>query len=61
MITEEQIERDRIRLKYEKMRESKFRQQNLPAFRPEPSFMNTILTFNVLGIILVAVGIHLQV
>ena len=43
------------------MQESKFNQQVLPAFRPVPTFMNTILTFAAVGIVLVAVGIHIQV
>ena len=43
------------------MQESKFNQQVLPAFRPKPTFMNTILTFAAVGIVLVAVGIHIQV
>lgn len=58
---EEQAERERILAKVEKMKDSKFRQQNLPAYRPEATFLNTIITFTMLGIILVSVGIHLQV
>jgi hypothetical protein len=58
-MNEEEVEKERIRQKVEKMRDSKFKQQTLPAFRPEATFMNTIITFTTLGICLVIIGIFL--
>ena len=60
-MSEEELEKAKIKEKVDKMQESKFNQQVLPAFRPVPTFMNTILTFAAVGIVLVAVGIHIQV
>ena len=60
-MSEEELEKAKIKAKVDKMQESKFNQQVLPAFRPVPTFMNTILTFAAVGIVLVAVGIHIQV
>ena len=60
-MSEEELEKAKIKEKVSKMQESKFNQQVLPAFRPVPTFMNTILTFAAVGIVLVAVGIHIQV
>ena len=56
-ITEE--EKQKIREKVEKLKNSKFKQQTLPAWRPIPSFKSTMITFSVFGIIFLALGIVL--
>ena len=59
MNNEEELEKARIKAKVDKMQSSKFNQQVLPAFRPQPTFLNTISTFALIGIVLVSVGIHI--
>lgn len=54
-------ERERIREKVERLRNSRFKQQTLPAWRPIPSFRSTMITFTVFGIIFLALGIALYV
>jgi hypothetical protein len=54
-------ERERIREKVEKLKNSRFKQQTLPAWRPIPSFRSTMITFTVFGIIFLALGIALYV
>lgn len=54
-------EREKIREKVEKLRNSKFKQQTLPAWRPIPSFRSTMITFTVFGLIFLALGIALYV
>ena len=56
-ITEE--ERNLIKEKVEKLKNSKFKQQTLPAWRPIPSFRSTMITFTVFGIIFLGLGIVL--
>jgi len=56
-ITEE--ERNLIKEKVEKLRNSRFKQQTLPAWRPIPSFRSTMITFTVFGIIFLTLGIVL--
>jgi hypothetical protein len=58
-ITEE--EKQKIKEKVEKLRNSKFRQQTLPAWRPIPSFKSTMITFTIFGVIFLALGIVLYV
>lgn len=58
-ITEE--EKKRIQEKVDKLRNSRFKQQTLPAWRPIPSFRSTMITFTVFGIIFLALGIILYV
>lgn len=58
-ITEE--EKAKIREKVEKLKNSKFKQQTLPAWRPIPSFKSTMITFSVFGLIFLALGIVLYV
>lgn len=50
-----------IQLKIEKLRNSKFKQQMLPAWRPVPSFGSTMIIFGVFGIIFLSLGIVLYV
>lgn len=58
-ITEE--ERQKILDKVNKLRQSNFKQQTLPAWRPIPSFRSTMITFTVFGIIFLGLGILLYV
>lgn len=54
-------EKQRIREKIEKLKQSKFKQQTLPAWRPVPTTMSTMLTFSVFSVIFLAIGVVLQV
>ena len=53
-VTEEETQR--IQQKIEKLRQSKFKQQMLPAFRPIPSFGSTMIIFAIFGILFITVG-----
>ena len=59
----ENTEEEKLRLKeeFEKLKNSKFKQQNLPAWRPIPSFKTTMITFTVFGLIFLVLGILLYV
>ena len=54
-------EKAKIKEKVEKLRNSRFKQQTLPAWRPIPSFKSTMITFTVFGVIFLALGIVLYV
>ena len=54
-------EKAKIREKVEKLRNSRFKQQTLPAWRPIPSFRSTMITFSVFGIVFLTLGIILFV
>ena len=54
-------EKQRIREKIEKLKSSKFKQQTLPAWRPVPTAMSTMLTFSIFSVIFLAIGIVLYV
>jgi hypothetical protein len=54
-------EKAMIRDKVDKLRNSRFKQQTLPAWRPIPSFHSTMITFTIFGIIFLALGIVLYV
>jgi len=54
-------ERQKILDKVNKLRQSNFKQQTLPAWRPIPSFRSTMITFTVFGIIFLGLGILLYV
>ena len=58
-ITEE--EKAKIREKVEALKNSRFKQQTLPAWRPIPSFRSTMITFTVFGLIFLALGIVLYI
>ena len=45
--------------KYQALKDSTFKQQNLPAYRPKPTFFSTYITFLGLSVILFSVGAHL--
>ena len=48
-------------LVYEKIKDSKFKQQRLPAWRPVPTIMTIVIVFTVFGIIFIILGIVLLV
>jgi hypothetical protein len=52
-------EKQRIREKIEKLKQSKFKQQTLPAWRPVPTAMSTMLTFSIFSVIFLAIGVVL--
>jgi uncharacterized membrane protein SpoIIM required for sporulation len=54
-------EKQRIREKIEKLKQSKFKQQTLPAWRPVPTAMSTMFTFSIFSVIFLAIGIVLYV
>lgn len=54
-------EKQRIREKIEKLKQSKFKQQTLPAWRPVPTAASTMLTFSIFSIIFLAIGVVLYV
>ena len=51
----------RIQEKIDKLKNSKFKQQMLPAWRPVPSFGSTMIIFGVFGIIFLSLGVVLYV
>ena len=51
----------RIQEKIEKLKQSKFKQQMLPAWRPVPSFGSTMIIFGIFGMIFLTLGITLYV
>ena len=51
----------RIQDKIEKLKQSKFKQQMLPAWRPVPSFGSTMIIFGIFGLIFLTLGITLYV
>ena len=54
-------ERARIKDKVDKLKQSKFKQQQLPAWRPVPSFGSTMIIFAIFGLAFLALGIALYV
>mmetsp|Transcript_43004 Transcript_43004/g.30984 ORF Transcript_43004/g.30984 Transcript_43004/m.30984 type:complete len:233 (+) Transcript_43004:19-717(+) len=54
-------ERQQIQEKVNKLKESRFKQQTLPAWRPIPSFASTMITFGVFGLIFLCLGIVLYI
>lgn len=54
-------DRARIKERVEKLKQSKFKQQMLPAWRPVPSFGSTMIIFAVFGFAFLALGIALYV
>ena len=51
-------EEDRI---YEQVKQSRFKQQNLPAWRPVPTILSIVIVFAVFGILFIILGIVLLV
>ena len=54
-------EKQRIREKIEKLKQSKFKQQTLPVWRPVPTAMSTMFTFTLFAMIFLAIGVVLYV
>lgn len=54
-------EKQRIREKIEKLKQSKFKQQTLPAWRPVPTAMSTMFTFSIFSVVFLAIGVVLYV
>ena len=53
-VTEE--DKQKIRDKIQKLKESKFKQQTLPAWRPVPTAMSTLITFSIFSVIFIGMG-----
>jgi len=49
-------EKQKIKDKINKLKESKFKQQTLPAWRPVPTAMSTMLTFTAFAIFFLGIG-----
>jgi len=54
-------EKAKIRAKIEALKNNRFKQQTLPAWRPVPSFFSTLITFLIFGIVFLILGIVLFV
>ena len=50
-----------IQDKIDKLKQSKFKQQMLPAWRPVPSFGSTMIIFGIFGVIFLFLGVTLYV
>ena len=50
-----------IQEKIDKLKQSKFKQQMLPAWRPVPSFGSTMIIFGIFGFIFLALGVTLYI
>ena len=46
---------------YERIKQSRFKQQNLPAWRPVPTIGSTTVIFMTIGVIFIALGIIILV
>ena len=60
-MADNQEELEKIQEKIRKLKESKFKQQMLPAWRPVPSFGSTMIIFGIFGLIFLTLGITLYV
>ena len=58
-ISEEEL--IRIQEKIDKLKQSKFKQQMLPAWRPVPSFGSTMVIFGLFGLLFLSLGVTLFV
>jgi hypothetical protein len=54
-------EREKVRIKIEELKNNKFKQQTLPAWRPVPSFGSTMVIFGIFGGIFLTLGIALYI
>jgi hypothetical protein len=52
-------EKAKIKEKITKLKESKFKQQTLPAWRPVPTAMSTMITFTAFAIFFLGIGVLL--
>ena len=60
-MADNQEELEKIQEKIRKLKESKFKQQMLPAWRPVPSFGSTMIIFGIFGVIFLALGVTLYI
>ena len=44
---------------YEKIKDSRFKQQRLPAWRPVPTIMTIVIVFSIFGLVFIILGIIL--
>ena len=54
-------EKARIKDKIDKLKNSKFKQQTLPAWRPVPTAMSTMLTFSFFSVVFLVMGVVLYI
>ena len=54
-------EKARIKEKIDKLKNSKFKQQTLPAWRPVPTAMSTMLTFSFFSVVFLVMGVVLYI
>ncbi len=54
-------DKEKIRQKIERLKQSKFKQQTLPAWRPVPTAMSTMFTFSIFSIVFLSIGMVLYV
>ena len=54
-------EKQRIREKIEKLKQSKFKQQTLPAWRPVPTALSSMITFGIFSGIFMCTGVFLYI
>ena len=50
-----------IQDKIDKLKQSKFKQQMLPAWRPVPSFGSTMIIFGIFGVLFLFLGVTLYI
>ena len=60
MVEENKQNDDEDRI-YEQVKQSRFKQQNLPAWRPVPTILSIIIVFAAFGILFIILGIVLLV
>ena len=48
-------------LVYERVKQSRFKQQNLPAWRPVPTILSIVIVFSIFGVLFIILGIVLLV
>ena len=48
-------------LVYERVKQSRFKQQNLPAWRPVPTILSIVIVFSIFGILFIILGIVLLI
>lgn len=59
--TDNNMERELIAKKIQKLKNSKFKQQTLKSWRPVATAMSTVLTFAIFGVIFLGMGMGLFV
>lgn len=54
-------EKAEVEERYEALKNNRFKQQRLRAWRPVPSFGSTMITFGIFGIMFISLGITLYI